>query len=133
VPPSGLDGINNNLLQPPYGVDGNPATRYSSGTPAVGGEYFAFDMCREVSINGIDLVTAPVGNADITDVPASYTINVSTNGTTWTQVAASATPPAPQAMITFAATTVRYVLITQTGVSAGAYWWTIHEVSPICP
>ena len=31
TPPSGLDGISNTLLQPPYAIDGNTGTRYSSG------------------------------------------------------------------------------------------------------
>jgi len=127
-----LDGIPDNQLLPPYGVDGDPTTAYRTGQPQQGGEYFAFDMCREVSINGIDLVTAPVGNADITDVPASYTIQVSVDGTTWTQVATSSQPPPPQATLAFVPTAARYVLITQTGVSAMAYWWTISEASPVC-
>jgi len=130
---SGLDGIPDNQLLPQYAVDGDPTTRFSSGTPQVGCEYFAFDMCRMVSINGINLLTAQAGTADITDVPTSYTVQVSTDGNTWTQVAMSATAPDPDAMITFNATTARYVLLTQTGVSVGAYWWSIHEVSPTCP
>lgn len=130
---SGLDGIPDNQLLPQYAVDGDPTTRFSSGTPQVGCEYFAFDMCRMVSINGVNLLTAPAGTADITDVPTSYTVQVSTDGNTWTQVATSATAPDPDAMITFTATTARYVLLTQTGLSVGAYWWSIHEVSPTCP
>jgi hypothetical protein len=130
---SGLDGIPDNQLLPQYAVDGDPTTRFSSGTPQIGCEYFAFDMCRMVSINGINLLTGQAGTADITDVPTSYTVQVSTDGNTWTQVAMSATAPDPDAMITFTATTARYVLLTQTGVSVGAYWWSIHEVSPTCP
>jgi hypothetical protein len=130
-----LDGIPDNQLQPPYAVDGDPTTRYSSGQPAVGGEYFAFDMCQMVSINGINLLTAPAGSADITDVPTSYDVYVSTDAMNWGMpVASSSTPPSAQAMITFpAATTARYVVIVQTGLSAGAFWWSIHEISPICP
>ncbi len=120
-----------NLLQPPYAVDGVTTTPYSTGADMVPGDYFAFDMCRAVPIDGVNLLTAPAATADVTDVPQGYAIQVSANGTTWTQVAASTTPPAAQAMITFAATTVRYVLIIETGTSA-AYWWSIHEVSPIC-
>jgi hypothetical protein len=130
---SGLDQIPDNALLPPYGVDGDPTTRFTSGQPQLGCEYYAFDMCRMVSINGINLITAPAGSNDITDVPTSYTVQVSTDANTWTMVANSATPPDPQAMITWTATTARYVLITQTGVSVGAYWWSIHEVSPTCP
>jgi hypothetical protein len=131
VPPAGLDGIAPNLLQPPYAVDGDPTTRYSTGADMVPGDYFAFDMCRQVPIDGVNLLTAPTTSADVADVPLGYAIQVSANGTTWTQVAASTTPPAAQAMITFAATTVRYVLIIQTGTSL-TRWWSIHEVSPIC-
>jgi beta-glucosidase len=132
VPPAGLDGIAANLLQPPYAVDGDATTRYSSGADMLPGDYFAFDMCRKVSIDGVNLVTAPATSADVADVPLGYAIQVSADGTTWTQVAASATAPAAQAMITFPATTVRYVLIIQTGTST-TRWWSIHEVSPICP
>jgi hypothetical protein len=108
----------------------------------VGGEYFAFDMCETVSIDGINLLTAPVGSPDITDVPASYDVYVSTDGVNWgAPVASSPTPPSPQAIIPFTATTVRYVLLMQTGVSPlaenlygiAASWWSIHEISPICP
>jgi len=132
VPLPGLDGIPDNQLLPPYAVDGDPTTRYSTGQPAVGGEYFAFDMCQSESINAIHLLTAPTGAADVTDVPAAYTVQVSVDGIEWTQVAASSTPPFNDAIIAFAPIVARYVLLTQTGVSAGQYWWSIHEVSPLC-
>jgi hypothetical protein len=131
VPPVGLDGVMPNLLLPPYAVDGVVTTRYTSGADMVPGDYFAFDMCQEVSIDGVNLLTAPAATADVTDVPQSYAIQVSVDGTTWAQVTASTTPPAAQAMIMFAATTARYVMIIQTGTSA-AYWWSIHEISPLC-
>src|SRR5580698_863050 len=76
---SGLDQIPDNALLPPYGVDGDPTTRFTSGQPQLGCEYYAFDMCRMVSINGINLITAPAGSNDITDVPTSYTVQVSTD------------------------------------------------------
>jgi hypothetical protein len=132
APPAGLDAIPDNQLLPPYAVDGDPTTRYSTGQPQQGGEYFAFDMCRMVPINGIDLLTAPAGSEDIIDVPSAYDIQVSDDGTTWTQVASSSTPPVPQATIPFATIMARYVMITQTGVSTLGNWWSIHEISPLC-
>lgn len=105
----------------------------------MGGEWFAFDMCRTVVVDGLNLLTAPAGSMDITDVPASYNILVSTDGVNWTQVFSSSTPPVPQAdtadgaPIMFSpAVAVRYMMIMQTGLSAGAYWWSIHEISPVC-
>ena len=132
VPLPGLDGIPDNQLLPQYAVDGDPTTRYTTGLAAVGGEYFAFDMCQTESINAIHLLTAPTGAADVTDVPAAYTVQVSVDGIEWTQVAASSTSPLNDAIIAFSPIGARYVLLTQTGVSAGGYWWSIHEVSPLC-
>jgi hypothetical protein len=137
-----LFNIPDNQLQPFYGADGDPATRYSSGTAGVAGMWFQLDLCRNVLLDGVHLLTAPAGSADTADAPASYDVQVSLDGTTWTKVAMSSTAPPSDAMITFTAPTLaRYVRINQDGnvgstLADGGFktnWWSIHEFGVHCP
>ncbi len=60
------------------------------------------------------------------DYPRGYTVQVSTDGTTWSQVATGAGSSA-LTKITFSPTTARYVKVLQTGTSAS--FWSIDELN----
>ena len=124
-----LDNIPNNKLQPPYAVDGDLTTRFSTGTAGVGIEWFAVDMCRTALVDGITLDDTN----DATDQAAAYTVQVSTDGTNWSPVAMSCAAPAGVVLpITFAPVMARYIRVNQTGMLANASWWSIDELTIQC-
>jgi hypothetical protein len=123
-----LAGLPDNKLLPQYAVDGKLATRYSTGRHAVGTEWFRVDLCRAVSVDGINLNDT----VDPTNVAASYNVQVSLDGTTWTQVAASATTAPANLTVTFTPVLARFVRVNQTGAIPMNDWWSIDEFSVAC-
>jgi hypothetical protein len=152
-------GVPATLLYPAYGHDGLLSTRYSTGAPAVGMEWFQVDLCRTVTVSGVTLDDT----TDPTDQAAAYKVQVSLDGNTWTDVATSSTisdagsesgagdagveaglapeagaPPAVLT-ITFPPVSARYVRFNQTGmlpVSARtglSHWWSVDEFTVACP
>jgi hypothetical protein len=128
VPPSGFKGIADNKLLPPYAIDGNLMTRYSTGRAAVGTEWFRVDLCRTVYVDGVSLNDT----VDPIDVATAYNVQVSLDGITWTQVAASATPAPTNLTVTFTPVLARFVRFNQTGVLPNTDWWSIDEFSVTC-
>ena len=98
--------------------DGNLATRWSSGTAQVGGEWFRLDLGRVQTISQVAFF-------DKSDFPAEYTLALSSDDVNYTQVATGlgAQPTA----ICFPAQSARYMKITQTGLSGS--WFSIYEIS----
>jgi hypothetical protein len=132
TPVSGLDGISNTLLQPPYAIDGNATTRYSSGKTMAPGFYFQVDLGVAKMVSGITVDTSE--GVDGTDVAQAYEVDLSTDGTTFTKVASCMYPAAPTEVINFTATTARYVRYINeaappTGVTS---WMSIHELDILC-
>jgi len=128
VPPSRFVGLPDNKLLPQYAIDGKLTTRYSTGRHAVGTEWFRVDLCRAVSVDGINLNDT----VDPTNVAASYNVQVSLDGTVWTQVAASATTAPANLTVTFTPVLARFVRVNQTGVIPMNDWWSIDEFSVAC-
>jgi hypothetical protein len=85
-----IAGVPETLLYPKYAHDGLLNTRYSTGTPAVGMEWFQVDLCRTASVNGVTLDDS----TSITDQAVAYTVQVSLDGTTWSTVATGSSIPA---------------------------------------
>jgi hypothetical protein len=135
VPPAGLGGQPDNKLLPPYAIDGNPMTRYTTGMPGVPGDWFQVDLCRNVLVDGVNLNDT----VDTTDVAIAYNVEVSLDGVTWTQVASSSTPAPTNLTVTFAAVLARFVRFNQTGTlpvcgaGPGHCWWSIDEFTVSCP
>jgi hypothetical protein len=136
VPASGLFMIPDNKLLPPYAIDGNLATRYTTGANGAGTEWFQVDLCRTATISGVNLNDT----TDPLDVAAAYNVQVSLDGTMWTTVATSTMPAAVNLTVTFAPTMARYVRFNQTGMvgvtqADGGFmanWWSIDEFSVLC-
>ncbi len=104
-------------------VDGNTSTRWSTGTAQAAGQWFQVDMGSSQAIGQITIETR---TWDKWDFPAAFKVEVSTNGTTWTEVAAGV-GFGWKRPITFDEVTARYVRITQTGTAPE--WWTIGELN----
>jgi allantoicase len=103
-------------------LDGNSNTRWSTGAGQAPGQWFQVDFGATETFNQVQLDNT----VDTNDYPRGYTLQVSADGTNWTQVAsgagyAKATP------INFRAVKARYIKLTQTGTSTS--WWSIDELS----
>lgn len=109
---------------PQYAIDGNPATRYTSGKQQDGTEEFTLVFTSSVTISGITLTTATAG-----DAPAMYDAQYSTDGTTYMEFTPAVTGAgAATTAITFPATTMKAIKIKQTGTTTMA-WWSINEIT----
>jgi hypothetical protein len=123
--------ISDTKLQPPYAVDGNVNTRYSTGQLQMGTEYFQVDLCRNVTVTGVILNDT----IDTTDVALGYTVQTSLDGAHWTTMAMSAAAAPALLTVKFAATTARFVRFNQTGKAPPApagHWWSIDELNVTC-
>jgi hypothetical protein len=102
-------------------IDGHNDTRWSSGTTmADADQWVQIDMGRTQRVN---LISVDCGGND-TDFPRGYRLEVSTDGSTWRQVAAGDNDDA-LLIVPFAAQDARYLKLTQTGTSSS--WWSITE------
>jgi hypothetical protein len=112
---------------PRYAIDGDIATRYTSGVQQGSppqDETVTLTFPRTVTINGIRLRTTSVG-----DGVAIYRLEYSTNGTTFMGFANPVTGPgADDLTINFPATPMRAIRVVQTGATPVA-WWSIHELT----
>ena len=108
---------------PPNAFDGKLTTRWTTGRNQMGDESFVVDLGQMESVSRVvlDDTTHPL------DFPVAYTLEVSTNGTTFTAVKMG-----PGAMVTdiqFARVNARYIRIRQTGTTpAAGSWWSIDEL-----
>jgi len=98
-----------NVGLPLSAIDGMASTRYTSGTGQAGSTWFQIDLGAATEIDGVNLDSA----ASSGDFAASYEVQVSTDGSTWTSVACGS--GAPTTDIGFAPQTARYVRILQRG------------------
>jgi glucosylceramidase len=108
---------------PGNALDGNAATRWSTGAAQVNGQWFQVDMGAVRTFNRIVLDAG----ASTGDYPRGYQVFVSNDGTNWGSAIASGTGTTQSISITFATQSARYLRIVQTG-SVGN-WWSIHELN----
>jgi hypothetical protein len=112
----------------PFGaIDGMPDTRYTTGRMqgSEGPENVVLELPRPASLTGLTLLTTSG------DGPATYLAEYSLDGTTFQGFQ----PPAFGAgsettAISFPATTVLAVRVTQTGVKT-TNWWSINELNVV--
>ena len=114
------------LNTPPLqAIDGNTTTRWSSGEPQVGGEWFLIDLgavAPHLTQIALDTSGHPM------DYPVSYKLEASNDGASYAFVASGS--GSSVTTIKFSDKSARYLKITQT--SASASWWSIHELSISC-
>jgi beta-glucosidase len=103
-------------------LDGDSATRWTSGTPMTSGNTVTLDLGAARSFSRVVMDSA--GSAS--DYARGYQLAVSSNGTTWSTVGSgSGTGAVVTASIP--AQTARYLRITQTGTATS--WWSIAELN----
>jgi O-glycosyl hydrolase len=108
---------------PAQAIDGNPRTRWMSGTDQASGQSFTIDLGVTRTFDQISLNQIEFPN----DSPGSYTVQTSTNGSTWSGTVSTGSGTSSFTNISFATTTARYVRINLT--AGAAKWWSIGEVS----
>jgi beta-glucosidase len=102
-------------------LDGNTATRWSTGTPMVNGQTVTVDMGSAHSIVEITMDSA----GSVNDYAHGYQVNLSTDGVNWGSPVATGAGTNALVTVTFPATNARYIRVTQTASSSS--WWSIAE------
>lgn len=108
---------------PGNAIDGSGTSRWSTGTPQIPGQWFQVDMGANQTIGRVTIETR---SSDRWDHPRWYQVHVSTDGSTWTQVADGWGSVGSDRSASNAVN-ARYVRITQTGTAPE--WWTIGEIN----
>ena len=101
-------------------LDGDLTTRYSSGASQASGQWVEVDMGQA---QNFDTLVINSGSS-ASDYARSADVYVSSDGSSWTKVAAITTGQ-PLEVASFATQTARYIKVVNTG-SAGS-WWSIAE------
>lgn len=111
-------------------VDGRSATRWATGRPQSGNEYFQVDFGGPVRVNQIVLDNRAGMPGDY---PRGYRVLTSNDGNTFAPVLGPVPQanPGPVTTITLPWTPGRYIRIGQTG-SDGVAWWSINEIRFNC-
>ena len=106
-------------------VDGNAGSRWSSGRPQAGGEWFQIELPKTSKISEILLDTRGSGM----DSPDAFEVTVSLDGKTWSKPVARGRGPAskPVVAIGLPLSRAKFVRITQVGSRNGKHW-SIHEM-----
>ena len=111
---------------PGNAVDGDPATRWSTGHGMAPGDWYQVDLGAPGTVDEVVLDTS--GSPG--DFVRQYQVEVSTDGVTWTVPIATG-PGATVTRIPFPAVTGRYLRIVNQGSSGS--WWSIHELTLYAP
>ena len=106
-------------------VDGNIATRWTSNIAQAAGQWIQADFGALLTVNNVTLDTEKNTTSE-EDYSRGYTLEVSRNGSTWTQVAAGV-GTRKATTIAFIATSARYIRLNQTAVAP--QWWSVGELT----
>jgi hypothetical protein len=109
---------------PANAIDGSESSRWSTGAAQTAGQWFQVDLGSAQTFDEVTIDAGPSNGDD----PAAFTVAVSNDGATWSQVA-SGTGTSQLVTATFAAQTAEYVRITQTSTGVRANWWSIAELN----
>jgi hypothetical protein len=112
---------------PALAIDGLAATRWSTGTAQVGGEWFLLDLGARAA-HLTQLVLDSSGSPD--DQPLTYKVEMSDDGKSYALVCTGT--GATMTVVKFVDTPARYIRITQTGSDPNANWWSIQELTLTC-
>jgi glucosylceramidase len=105
-------------------IDGNAATRWSTGAAQTSGQWFQLDLGSAKTFNQLVLDT---GSASTGDYPRGYSVQTSSDGSTWSSAVATGAGSGQLTTISFPSTTARYVRVTQTGSSGS--WFSVAEAN----
>ena len=115
--------VSNGGEPPSNMVDGNTATRWSTGTAMSSGQSVTVDMG---TAHSIDEITMDSGSS-AGDFARGYQLFLSSDGSSWGSAVAAGNGSAALVDVTFTAEAARYFKVVQTG-SAGN-WWSIAELN----
>ncbi|GAA2031722.1 hypothetical protein GCM10009839_34630 [Catenulispora yoronensis] len=105
-------------------LDGSGSTRWTGGAAQAAGQWVQLDMGGQQWFNHVVLDSGTSTN----DYPRAFTVQVSTDATTWTTVANGFGTGAWTA-VNFPFTQDRYVRVTLTqGTGTGGAWWSVAEL-----
>ncbi|MFB9326075.1 discoidin domain-containing protein [Paenibacillus aurantiacus] len=104
-------------------LDGNMATRWSTGTAMAPGQYVIIDMKSAKTINKVTMDSTGSDN----DYARGYDVYVSSDGAIWGNAVASGTGTGSVVTAAFASQNARYVKIVQTGTASS--WWSVRELN----
>jgi chitodextrinase len=102
-------------------LDGDMATRWTTGTPMAPGQSLTVDMKAVRTFNKIVMNST---GSDL-DYARGYEVYVSNDGTNWGSAVASGAGTGPVVTVTFTTRTARYIKVVQTG--SVSYWWSMRE------
>ena len=105
-------------------LDGDVATRWTSGTAQAPGQNFTFDLGSTKPINKL-LIDAGPNSAS--DYPRGYEVLTSNDGSSWTKVASAYGGTRIIVVELFTTAYARHVRLVQTGTSGS--WWSIAELA----
>jgi mono/diheme cytochrome c family protein/glucose/arabinose dehydrogenase len=104
-------------------IDGNPKTRFDTGTPQKPGMWLQVELPAETRVSGLILDAA--GSSD--DYPRGYEVSLSTDGKSWGKSVAAGKGTGPRTDIVFNLQPAKFIRITQTGSVPGKFW-SIHDL-----
>lgn len=107
---------------PANALDGSLTTRWSTNEPQVAGQWFEVDMVTPQTFSQVSLDSGPTSAQDY---PRSFELEMSNDGTTWTNIVAG-TGSTELVTVSFPQKTARFIRVVVTG-SAGVFWWSIAE------
>lgn len=111
-------------------MDGDVATRWTTGKEQVGGEWLQIDFGATVSLTQLTLVLGSSAN----DYPRKYATrfsNSSQNTAAAVLLSGTGAPSSDTVMNFSKVSSGRYLLITQGG-TAPALWWSVAEIQAQC-
>lgn len=103
-------------------LDGNEATRWTSGREQSGGEWFELDLGTALPVDQIVMDSAHSHE----DYARGYEVYVSLDGQSWGEPVAAGQGDGPVVTAAFPLQTARYLKVVQTGTDS--HWWSIHDV-----
>jgi Glycosyl hydrolase catalytic core/F5/8 type C domain len=108
---------------PSNALDGNTATRWSTGAAMNNGMWFEVDMAASQTFDEITIDAASSTN----DYARGYQVFVSADGTNFGSAIATGTGGAALITVQFPTQSARYIKVVQTG--AASDWWSIAELN----
>lgn len=103
-------------------IDGNPDTRWSTGSEQKNGDYIVLDLGGKQSFNQVVMESGRNHN----DYAKGYEVYVSNDGENWGSPVASGEGKGTSVISVFPQQTARFVKIVQTGEDS--HWWSISEL-----
>ncbi|MBX2848701.1 MAG: RICIN domain-containing protein [Acidiferrobacterales bacterium] len=112
---SNSDNLNN-------AIDGDSSSRWTTGVRQSAGQEFVIDFNESAYFDRVVLKN----EHSVNDYPRGYSVSISQNGTSWTQVA-SGRGSGAFSVIDFSDQSARFVKLQQTS-SDSYHYWSIHEL-----